>query len=99
MKPDVYTKTILTIIAMMLTVIACNQYVNPAATVSAQTSQLAGVQFSINRPADTISFFDTRTGELWNYDLRNGNMLGMNGNALGRWKLTALGQPLLGLKH
>ena len=32
MKPDLYTKAVLTIIAIMLTVVACNQYVSPAST-------------------------------------------------------------------
>ena len=64
MRPDIYTKAVLTVIAIMLTVIACNQYVNPSATASAQSSALGGVQVGSFDSA-SFSFFDTRSGELW----------------------------------
>jgi hypothetical protein len=46
MKPDTYTKAVLTVIALTLTVIACNQYIEPKATAQAQASPFAGVQYS-----------------------------------------------------
>ena len=64
MKPDFYAKAVLTIIALMLTVIACNQYAHPSATASAQ-GPFAGVQFASD--TGTMRFFDTRTGEGWDY--------------------------------
>jgi hypothetical protein len=90
MKPDFYTKAVLTIIAIMLTVIACNQYVNPAATASAQGAKFAGVQFAGSSVDFTL--FDTRTGDIWEhyYDTddhkRHPAYMG---------KLTALDQPLM----
>lgn len=69
MKPDLYTKAILTIIMLLLAVIACNQYVSPAATASAQ-GPFAGVQY-----AHSLEFFDSRTGDLWSYDRRGGELV------------------------
>jgi hypothetical protein len=65
MKPDLYTKAVLTVIAVMLTVIACKTVISPGTTASAQSAPFAGVQYS-NAP--TTSFFDARTGEIWLYD-------------------------------
>jgi hypothetical protein len=62
MKPDIYTRVVLTVIALMLTVIAFNQYANPKITAQAQGGAFAGVQ-----AIDSNSFFDTRTGEVWSY--------------------------------
>jgi hypothetical protein len=61
MKPDLYTKAVLTVIALLLLLIACNQYVHPATTANAQ-GPFAGVQYS------NLEFFDTRTGDLWVYE-------------------------------
>jgi hypothetical protein len=44
MRTDVYTKVVLTIIAMMLTVIACRPLASPESTARAE-GPLAGVQF------------------------------------------------------
>jgi hypothetical protein len=88
MKPDVYTKTVLTVIALMLIVIACNQYINPRMTAEAQGS-LAGVQ-----PFDRLSFFDTRTGELFIYGSYPG-VAGKQAPLQSKLRLTKLGQPLL----
>lgn len=88
MKPDLYTKAVLTVIALMLTVTACNQLVKPAATANAQSAQFAGVLFS--KTNGVVTFFDTRTGEVWKYD--------EDGPVMSELKLTALGKPLLPLK-
>jgi hypothetical protein len=84
MKPDLYTKAVLTVIAFMLVMIGCHQYISPATTVKAE-GQFGGVQFSGN--GNYWGFFDTRSGDLWKFDSGNG------------WRyegrITALGQPLV----
>jgi hypothetical protein len=45
MRPDLYTKAVLTVIALPLAAIACNQYIQTATTVEAH-GPFAGVQFS-----------------------------------------------------
>ncbi len=82
MKPDIYTKAV-------LTVIACNQHTHPTATARAQ-GPFAGVQFA--SPEGAFSFFEPRTGDIWVYRLN------MNGNFDGayvppRIKVSAPGQP------
>jgi hypothetical protein len=83
MKPDLYTKAVLTVIALALMLIACNQYAHPSVTARAE-GPFAGVQFSSDHgPA----FFDTRTGEVSLYDW---------GGALGaKLRLTTPGGSLL----
>jgi len=80
MKPDTYTKAVLTVIAIMLTLIACNRYIDPKTTGLAQ-GVFAGVQFS--GMGTGARFFDTRTGEVWNYDEK--------GNASLVFKISRLG--------
>ena len=85
MKPDLYTKAVLTIIAITLTVIAFNQYLNPAALVQAQGGTFTGVQGS----GQTFShFFDTRSGDLWNYEWTEGGGLRVYSHA----KIPKLGE-------
>jgi hypothetical protein len=67
MKPDLYTKAVLTIIALALVLIACNQYVHPAITADAQ-GPFAGVQYS------NVVFFDSRTGDIWSYESRENEL-------------------------
>jgi hypothetical protein len=81
MRIDLFTKTVLTIIALLLAVVASRQYIDPA-SVSAQSS-LTGVQMAVTPVGYT--FFDSRTGELWEY---NGP------NLRSRYRLTKLGQAL-----
>ena len=81
MRLDLYTKTVLTIIALALVLIASSQYVHPAMAVEAQGS-LAGIQFSGS------SFFDTRTGDVWIYD-------GESGRVLRHFRIGKLGEPAL----
>jgi hypothetical protein len=64
MTTDKYTKAVLTVIAAMLTALACSQYVSPAATAQAQ-GPFAGVQVSGN--SGMFSTFDSRTGDMWIY--------------------------------
>ncbi len=64
MKPDRYTKIVLTVIALALVLIACNQYVTPATTTAAQ-GPFANVLFTGN--AGSFTLFDQRTGDIWTY--------------------------------
>jgi hypothetical protein len=65
MKPDLYTKAVLAVIALMLAVIACKPLINPETTASAQ-GPFAGVQFTGGVLG--FSVYDTRTGDFWGYD-------------------------------
>ena len=87
MKSDPYTKAVLTIIAVLLTVIACRTVISPETTASAQGS-FAGVQFTSTYGTNT--FFDTRTGEVWVY---HGNDEAP-GQLIVKFKVTKLGEPL-----
>jgi hypothetical protein len=89
MKPDIYTKFILTVIAIMLTAIACNQYIDPAATAQAQ-APFSGVLGTL----PPLSFFDTRTGEVFIYGQYPG-VAGQQQPLQSKRRLTKLGQPLL----
>lgn len=83
MKLDFYTKAVLTIIAFMLTVIACKTVISPETTASAQ-GPFTSVQFD----ASAKTFFDTRRGEIWIYrDILEPAL---------KFRLTKLGQPLVG---
>jgi hypothetical protein len=96
MRPDRYTKIVLTVIAFMLTVIACRTVVSPAATAQAQAT-LAGVQYS---GPNAHFFFDTRTGDLWAYS--DEGRKDESGEFRDHWewdywgKVTKLGQTLTG---
>jgi hypothetical protein len=65
MKADLYTKAVLTVIAFMLVMIGCHQYISPATTVKAEGA-FASVQFAIDSASGPV-FFDTRTGQVWEY--------------------------------
>jgi hypothetical protein len=65
MKPDLYTKAVLTVIASMLVMIGCHQYVSPTTIVQAE-GPFAGVQFGGD--AHIFTLFDLRTGDIWSYN-------------------------------
>ncbi|MGB8260964.1 MAG: hypothetical protein WCE75_11460 [Terracidiphilus sp.] len=85
MKPDLYTKAVLTVIAFMLVLIGCRDYVNPPTTVKAE-GPFAGVQFSTSQGEDY--FFDTRTGDVWQYHEAEGQY-----KVFTHAKLSKLGDP------
>jgi hypothetical protein len=89
MKPDLYTKAVLTAIAIMLTVIACNQYVTPRTTVEAQSSPFAGVQFAQGNDLGGFDFFDPKTEEVWEYA---GSPDDNAAYPRRHWKIPALGK-------
>jgi hypothetical protein len=88
MRIDLYTKTILTLIALTLAFIACKPLTQPA-VVSAQ-SPLAGVQFT-SFPNGGFLAFDTKSGDIWVYPTT------ANGQSLAHLKLT-LGKDLVEAK-
>jgi hypothetical protein len=83
MRIDLYTKAVLTIIAVMVTVIASNQLISPR-VASAQVT-FAGLQFTGG--GGYSYFFDSRTGEIWSYSIGDGKMQ-------AKRRVTKLGQPL-----
>jgi hypothetical protein len=66
MMPDIYTKAVLTVITIMLSVIACNQYVSPTVTAQAQ-GPFSGVQLISQGTGGDYLAFDSRTGDVWLY--------------------------------
>jgi hypothetical protein len=91
MKPDLYTKVALTVIAFMLVMIGCHQYVSPATTVKAE-GPFANVQFNCDTRGDAC-FFDTRTGELFMYETYNTEPA-RYGRLDRKFRVTTLGQPM-----
>jgi hypothetical protein len=67
MRFDMYSKVVLTTIALLLGLIVCRQYASPE-TAAAQGS-LTGVQMAVTPLGYT--FFDSRTGEVWEYSGAN----------------------------
>ena len=88
MKPDIYTKAVLTVIAVALIAIAFGPAVHPGMTAQAQSAQFAGVQYSDG------NFFDTRTGEVWVYQTCC-NVGADSGKYVAKMKLNKLGQAMV----
>lgn len=84
MKPDFYTKAILTVIAIALCVLAFKPLFSPGTTASAQSAAFAGVQSY--SPGD---FFDARTGDSWVYTRDPGGKF----RVYQHYKITKLGEP------
>ena len=84
MRIDLYTKVVLTVIAVALTTIACNPLIHPSGV--AADGPLAGVQTSFAAGLG-IFVFDTKTGQMWNYGngIRKPEYFG---------KITKVGEPL-----
>jgi hypothetical protein len=87
MRIDLYTKAVLTIIAIALAVLASNQFISPR--VASAQGTFAGLQFS--SAGGYSYFFDSRTGEIWSYSIGDGKMQ-------AKRQLTKLGQPLVETK-
>jgi len=92
MKPDLYTKIVLTLIALALVMIACNQYVHPATAAQAQGA--LRVQFAMDQ-GDPV-FFDAQTGEIWQYYPVERPRFATELSGQPKWKsrLKKLGEPL-----
>ena len=85
MHIDTYSKVVLTVIALFMGLIVSRQFANPE-TVAAQGS-LTGVQIAVTPLGYT--FFDTRTGEVWEYS---------GANLHAKHRVSKLGQPLVAEK-
>ena len=83
MRIDLYTKAILTIIALLLAVIALKPLFQPQPAMA--QGNFSSVQFS-SSPGG-LKFFDTRTGEIWLYQENGGQMY-------QHFKITQLGKPV-----
>ena len=89
MRIDWYTKAVLTAIAVLLGAIALRPYVSPEAVAHAQViatvtgTSFAGLQFT---GPNTDSFFDPKTGELWQYY--------DDGTLARKLQLTKIGEPM-----
>jgi len=87
MKADRTVKSLLTLIAIFLSVIA----VRPSllhGTTQTQATDYTGVQFSVLPDDDRFfNFFDTRSGDVWTYNRK--------GNLVDHHKLNGLGRPMM----
>jgi hypothetical protein len=82
MRIDLYTKLVLTIIAVCLVMSACKSLVQPLGV--AADGPFAGVQFSLTLAG--LFAIDTKTGEMWLY--------GENNAPKYEGRLTKLGGPI-----
>ena len=74
MKPDVYTKTMLTAIAIFLGILALRPLIAPGSARAESTAVFAPMQFSEN-----LSEFESKNGRMVGrlaIDLRTGNVYG-----------------------
>jgi hypothetical protein len=93
MKNDLYTKAVLTVIAVSLVVIALKPIIHPE-IASAQTGAFSGVQMSAAFSQGTglyFMFFDPKTGRMWRY--RENDPAVFSGH-----QLTKLGEPFTDIK-
>jgi hypothetical protein len=80
MRIDLYTKTILTLIALLLAVIVLKPIFQPETAIAA--GDFGSIQFSYN--GGNHAFFDTRSGDVWEY--------GDNGHFRQHYKVHELGK-------
>jgi hypothetical protein len=80
MRIDLYTKSILTIIALLLLVIVMKPILQPQSALA--DGGFASIQFSYS--GGNHAFFDTRSGDVWEY--------GDNGRFRQHYKVHELGK-------
>ena len=80
MRIDLYTKTILTLIALLLSVFALKPVFQPQTAKAADA--FAGVQFSYS--GGNHAFFNINTGDVWEY--------GDHGNFRNHYKVREFGK-------
>jgi hypothetical protein len=80
MRIDVYTKTIITIIALLLAVVALKPILQPQAALA--EGGFAGIQFSYS--GGNHAFFNANTGDVWEY--------GDNGRFRNHYKVREFGK-------
>jgi hypothetical protein len=87
MRIDLYTKTILTVIALLLAVVALEPMIHPTVTAQAQ-SPSANIQFM---GGSALVAMDKTTGKVWVYSVGVGG--GAKGHYLGQF--VGLGKDLV----
>jgi hypothetical protein len=93
MRPDIYTKALLTVIAVMLAAMLSKPYIDkPEPVAKPEPARFAAVQFVYLGGAPY--FFDTRTGEVWGYNTTQGYGI-PDGSLTAKYRLVKLGQPLV----
>jgi hypothetical protein len=80
MRIDLYTKTIVTLIALFLAVLVFKPMFQPQAALA--EGNFAGIQFSYS--GGNHAFFDARSGDVWEY--------GDNGKFHQHYKVSELGK-------
>jgi hypothetical protein len=80
MRIDLYTKTILTLIVLLLAVIVLKPIFQPQSAMAA--GNFASIQFSYS--GGNHAFFDARSGDVWEY--------GDNGHFKQHYKVHELGK-------
>ena len=85
MHIDTYSKVVLTVIALLVGLVVFRQYASPDAVVA--QGSLTGVQMAVTPLGYT--FFDSRTGEVWEYS---------GANLHAKHRVTKLGQALVAEK-
>jgi hypothetical protein len=80
MRIDLYTKTILTLIALLLAVLASKPLFQPQTALA--DGGYAGIQFSYS--GGNHAFFNANTGDVWEY--------GDRGNFRNHYRVTTLGK-------
>jgi hypothetical protein len=80
MRIDLYTKTILTLIALLLAVFAAKPFLQPQAVLA--QGAYAGIQFSYS--GGNHAFFNSNTGDVWEY--------GDHGNFRNHYKVHEFGR-------
>jgi hypothetical protein len=80
MRTNLYTKTILTLIALLLAVIALKPITQPQAVMA--QGNFAGIQFSYS--GGNHAFFNANTGDVWEY--------GDHGTFRNHYKIRELGK-------
>jgi len=89
MRTDTYTKIMLTVIAFMLTLIACKTVISPEQTATAE-GPFSGLQFHTS-PNNSYTFFDAKTGEIWIYIQHADGRPAVE----SKLRLVKLGEPLV----
>lgn len=81
MRVDLYTKTILTLIALLLAVFVLKPILQPKSALA--EGNFGSIQFSYSTGGNH-AFFDTRSGDVWEY--------GDHGNFRNHYKVREFGK-------
>jgi hypothetical protein len=87
MKIDLYTRIALTLICLFLGIIALEPFLQPDPGFAAYDDKFGNMQFAVNMQG--AYFFDTRTGEIWNYIREGSNMVNQKLGTVAK-----MGEPL-----